>query len=268
MGNIEGSGGEVNRAQPSDLAMFQTDSGKRVILRLKPGMDYQTHKGIIYYDDVIGLAWGSRVETHLGSPFTLLRPSLRDLLLHIRRKSQIIFPKDIGYILLRLSVGAASRVLEIGTGSGALTTALAWTVGEEGRIVSYERREDMQELARQNLARVGLENRVDFVLADAIEGINESGFDSAFIDVAAPELLLKPLQQALNSGAIAGFILPTTNQVSALLAAASTSGFAHFEVLEILLRSYKPVAGRLRPVDRMVAHTGYLIFMRFVAGSL
>jgi tRNA (adenine57-N1/adenine58-N1)-methyltransferase len=255
----------VNRVQPGDLAMFQTESGKRVILRLDPGMDYQTHKGIIYHDDVIGLAWGSRVETHLGSPFTLLRPSLRDLLLHIRRRSQIIFPKDIGYILLRLSIGSGNRVLEIGTGSGALTTALAWTVGKEGLIVTYERREDMQELARQNLARVGLEDRVDFVLADAIEGITESGFDSAFIDVAAPELALGSLHQALNSGAVAGFILPTTNQVSTLLESASTAGFEHPEVLEILLRSYKPVPGRLRPVDRMIAHTGYLIFMRFLA---
>jgi tRNA (adenine57-N1/adenine58-N1)-methyltransferase len=255
----------LNLVQPGDLAMFQTEGGRVVILRLEPGMDYQTHKGIILHDDVIGIQWGSRIETHLGSPFTLLRPSLGDLLLHIRRQSQIIFPKDIGYILLRLSVGPASRVLEIGTGSGALTTALAWMVGDEGLVVSYERREDMQQLARQNLARVGLEARVDFVLYDAIDGIEERGFDAAFLDVAAPELVLNSLQSALNSGAMVGFILPTTNQVSTLLDAASSAGFDHPEVVEILLRSYKPVPGRLRPMDRMVAHTGYLIFMRFMA---
>jgi tRNA (adenine57-N1/adenine58-N1)-methyltransferase len=258
-------GVDVNLVQPGDLAMFQSESGRRVILRLEPGMDYQTHKGIVYHDDVIGIEWGSRIETHLGSPFTLLRPTLRDLLLHIRRQSQIIFPKDIGYILLRLSIGSARRVLEIGTGSGALTTALAWVVGEGGRVVSYERREDMQALARQNLHRVGLEPRVDFILCDAIEGIQEHGFDAAFIDIAAPDLLLESLAQALNSGASVGFILPTTNQVSTLLEAASRAGFNHPEVVEILLRPYKPIPGRLRPVDRMVAHTGYLIFMRYMA---
>ncbi|MFN2146912.1 MAG: tRNA (adenine-N1)-methyltransferase [Anaerolineales bacterium] len=257
----------MNLVQPGELAMFQTEGGKRVILRLEPGMDYQTHKGIIYHNDVIGRAWGSRIETHLGSPFTLLRPTLRDLLLHIRRQSQIIFPKDIGYILLRLSVGPASRVLEIGTGSGALTTALAWMVGDEGKVVTYERREDMQMLARQNLERVGLENRVDFVLSDAIDGIFESGFDAAFLDVAAPELVLNPLKPAINSGAIVGFILPTTNQVSTLLEAGVEHGFDHPDVVEILLRAYKPIPGRLRPVDRMVAHTGYLVFMRCMARS-
>ena len=244
--------------------MFQAESGKRVIIRLEPGMDYQTHKGIIYHDDVIGIEWGTRIETHLGIPFTLLRPSLRDLLLHIRRQSQIIFPKDIGYLLLRLSIGPGSRVLEIGTGSGALTTALAWMVGNEGRVITYERREDMQELARQNLARVSLDTRVDFVLLDASDGIVEKGFDTAFVDVAAPELVLHSLQSVLNSGASVGFILPTMNQVSTLVEAADGAGFRHPEVVEILLRAYKPIPGRLRPVDRMVAHTGYLIFMRYM----
>ena len=262
---VSTKGVDVNQVQPGDLAMFQSEGGRRVILRLEPGMDYQTHKGIVYHDDVIGVEWGSRIETHLGTPFTLLRPTLRDLLLHIRRQSQIIFPKEIGYILLRLSIGPAGRVLEIGTGSGALTTALAWMVGEEGRVITYERREDMQALARQNISRVGLETRVEFVLCDAVDGIKERGFDAAFLDVAAPELLLESLSQALNGGASVGFILPTTNQVSTLLESASQAGFGHPEVVEILLRSYKPIPGRLRPVDRMVAHTGYLIFMHYMA---
>lgn len=257
----------MNTVQPDELAMFQAESGKRVILRLEPGKDYQTHKGIIYHNDVIGRAWGSRIETHLGTPFTLLRPTLRDLLLYIRRQSQIIFPKDVGFILLRLSVAPGSRVLEIGGGSGALTTALAWMVGDGGRIVSYERRQDMQDVARQNLVRVGLEQRVEFVLQDAIEAIHHTGFDSVFVDIAAPELALGTLRHALNSGAIAGFILPTTNQVSTLLEAATEAGFEHHEVLEILMRAYKPVPGRLRPVDRMVAHTGYLVFMRYMADA-
>lgn len=255
----------MSEVQPGDLALFQAMTGKRAILRLEPGQDYQTHKGIIYYNDVIGLPWGSRISTHLGAEFIVLQPTLRDLLLHIRRQSQIIFPKDIGYILLRLSVGPGKRLLEIGTGSGALTTALAWMVGDEGRVFSYDRREDMQELAQQNLSRIGLQQRVNFILRDVSEGIDPEGFEAVFVDVPAPESVLPQIAHALNSGAVLGAILPTINQVDRLLDAAPHSGFEMPEVVEIFMRSYKTTPGRMRPLDRMVAHTGYLIFFRFMA---
>ncbi len=251
--------------QPGDLALFQAETGKRAILRLEPDRDYQTHKGIVYYNDVIGLPWGSRINTHLGMEFTVLQPTLRDLLLHIRRQSQIIFPKDIGYILLRLSAGPGKRILEIGTGSGALTTALAWMVGDDGQVVSYDRREDMQEFARKNLTRVGLQQRVKLVLRDVGEGIEAEGFEAVFVDVPAPETLLPQIGRGLNSGAVLGAILPTINQVDRLLEAAPQAGFEMPEVVEIFMRSYKTTPGRLRPLDRMVAHTGYLIFFRFMA---
>ena len=247
-----------------DIAMLQADPWKQSIFRLESGAEIQTHKGNMQHDDLIGTPWGSTVQTHLGSDFLLLQPSLRDILLHLPRQTQILFPKDIGYILLRLSIGPGARVFEAGTGSGALTTALAWFVGDQGHVYSYDRRQDMVNLARKNLDRIGLEKRVTLHLMDVAEQLHETDLHAAFLDLPSPENYLANLRKSLNNGGILGTILPTTNQVSVFLPALEEHGFNSIEVVEILLRFYKPTADRFRPIDRMVAHTGYLIFARAV----
>jgi tRNA (adenine57-N1/adenine58-N1)-methyltransferase len=242
--------------------MLVGDDQKRFFFRLDPAGELQTHHGVIGHRGLIGIPWGSQVESHLGSRFYVLQPTLRDVLLHIRRRSQIVFPKDIGYILLRLAVGSGTKVIEAGTGSGALTTALAWAVGPSGKVISYDRRQDMQALALRNLQRVGLQDRVDLRLRDIGEGFDESGADALFLDLPKPHACLPQVREALRSGGAFGAILPTANQVSMLLEALRRHSFASVEVCEVLIRFYKPVPERLRPTDRMVAHTGFLIFAR------
>ncbi len=247
-----------------DLAMLVPEKGRPFIQRLQPGKELQTHRGSVHHDDLIGIPWGSRVRTHLDASFLVLEPTLRDLLLRIRRRSQIIFPKDIGYILLRLSVGPGKTVIEAGTGSGAMTTAFAWAVGPQGKVISYDRREDMISLARDNLARVGLDERVIFRTHDIMDGFEEEDAEALFLDLPKPHLYLAQVRSALRSGANFGAVLPTTNQVSQLLTELQRRSFALVDVCEISLRYYKPIPERLRPVDRMVAHTGYLVFARSV----
>lgn len=252
----------MDLAKAGDLAMLQSMKGKKIIFRLEHGRQYQTHKGMIAHTELIGNPWGRIVQTHLGTEFYFLPPTLRDLLLNIRRRSQIIFPKDIGYILLRLSIKPGCRVFEAGTGSGALTTAFAWMAGDQGEVISYERREDMLEIARSNLKSLDLDQRVKLILRDLADGIEEGPFESVFLDLPNPELYLTSVQNALRAGGVLGAILPTTNQVSKLLDSLEKSNFGAIDVVEIMLRFYKPVAARLRPTDRMVAHTGYLVFAR------
>jgi len=255
----------VNQTRAGDLAML-TGSGRReFIFRLDPAGELQTHQGVLRHADLIGIAWGSPVRSHLGKTFFILQPTLRDLLLHIRRQSQIVFPKDIGYILLRLSVGEAMRVIEAGTGSGAMTTALAWAVGRDGQVFSYDRRADMIDLAQRNLARVGLESRVVFRHRDIEDGFEDSEVDALFLDLPNPQDYLTHVRASLRSGGAFAAILPTTNQVSALLRAMADHSFGLTQVCEISLRFYKRVPERLRPEDRMVAHTGYLVFGRSLA---
>ncbi|NPA93007.1 MAG: tRNA (adenine-N1)-methyltransferase [Chloroflexi bacterium] len=249
-------------AQAGDLAQLLSTSHRFFLVRLTPGKALHTHKGVIQHDDLIGLPWGTQVYSHLGESFYLLRPSLADLLKETRRNTQIMFPKDIGFILVSMSIGPGQTVLEAGTGSGAFTTALAFAVGPQGRVISYERRPEMQRLAQKNLRRVGLDDRVTFKLRDIAQGFDETDVDALFLDVPNPEDYIAQARAALKPGGFFGSLVPTTNQVSRLVAALQDHHFAFIEVCETLLRYYKPVPERLRPTDRMVAHTGYLIFAR------
>ena len=245
-----------------DLVQLVSPSNKVFIFRLVPGECLSTHRGMINHDDLIGRPWGSQVATHKGSTYFLLPPSLSDILRETRRSTQIMYPKDIGYILVTMGIGPGVQVIEAGTGSGALTTALAWAVGPQGRVITYESRQEFQNLARKNLDRVGLSERVTFKLRDIAEGFDEQGVDALFLDLPNPNDYMDKVRQALKAGGYFGSILPTTNQVSRLLPALYQAGFAFTDVVEIMLRFYKPVYNRFRPTDRMVAHTGYLIFSR------
>lgn len=245
-----------------DLAMLIGGGRKRFMIQLDSNGQLQTHRGVLHHRDLIGVPWGSLVHSHSGSEFLLISPSMRDVLLHTKRQSQIVFPKDIGYILLRLSVGPGSTVIEAGTGSGALTSAFAWAVGPSGKVYSYDRREDMQELAQRNLQRIGLADRVEFRLQDIQDGFEQRGVDSMFLDLPQTENYLLQAHQALADGGTLGAVLPTTNQVSTLLLALDRQPFGLTEVCELMLRFYKANGERLRPTDRMVAHTGYLVFTR------
>ena len=255
-------------AQAGDLALIVwTRRPRPMLVRLEAGRKWHTHFGIIDHDQLIGRPWGSLGVTHKGETFYLMAPTLEEVLSHTPRRTQIIFPKDIGFILLKLSIGPGTRVIEAGSGSGGLTTAFAFYVGEEGRVFSYERREEMQALARKNLEALGLAHRVTFHLHDIEQGFFEEGVDALFLDVPTPEVYIGHARKALRAGGAFGALVPTANQVTALLRALRAHGFGLVDVCEILLRYYKPIPERLRPTDRMVAHTGYLIFARPLLAS-
>lgn len=251
-------------AREGDLVQLLGARHKSQFILLKAGEVFQTHRGEILHDDIIGKPWGMRLQSHTGQPFFLMRPGLADLITEIKRNTQIIYPKDIGYIVMVMGIGPGMHVLEAGTGSGALTTAFAFFVGNEGKVSSYENREQMQNLARKNLNKLGLLARVDLKLRDVADGFDEKEVDAVFLDLPNPYDYIPQVRASLKLGGFLGMILPTANQVSKSLVALHASSFAFPEVCEILLRFYKPDWERLRPTDRMVAHTGYLVFARSV----
>jgi len=247
-----------------DLAQLVGLRHKSFIVRIKQGGELQTHRGIVRFDDIIGKPWGSRIRSHLGNPFYVLQPALGDLLKELPRNTQILYPKDIGFILVQMGIGEGQIILEAGTGSGSLTSAMAYAVGSKGKVISYEAREEMQKLARKNITRLGLEERVEFKLRELTieQGFDEEGVDALFLDLPNPYDYIHHARKALKLGGFFGCILPTANQVSRLLLALRQFDFAFIDVCEVLLRYYKPEPDRFRPVDRMVAHTGFLIFAR------
>ncbi|HET9908798.1 MAG TPA: tRNA (adenine-N1)-methyltransferase [Anaerolineales bacterium] len=254
-------------ARDGDLAQLVGLRHKHFILSLQAGSKFETHRGIIQHNELIGKPWGTQVFSHLGSPFFLLQPSLADLLIDLPRTTQILYPKDIGFILVTMGVGHGQTVLEAGTGSGSMTTALAYSVGPAGRVISYEVKPDVQNLARKNLSRFGLESRVDFKLRDIQLGFDETDVDSFFLDVPNPYDYVRQVRAALKSGGFLGCLVPTFNQIEKTLQALYQTNFAFIEVCEILLRYFKPEPARIRPTDRMVAHTGFLIFARRIEPS-
>jgi len=252
----------VQTAQPDDRALLVGRDRKLFIVRLEPGSQFHTHRGVVAHDDLIGTPWGTQLFTHLGYPFLLLRPSTDDFVRDLKRTTQIIYPKDAGYVLMKMSIASGCRVVEAGTGSGGLTLVFARAVGSTGRVYSYEVRPEMQQLARKNLEQVGLAEFVEFKRRDIAAGFDERNAEALFLDLPNPWDYLTQAHAALANGGFFGCILPTTNQVSRLIGALEATNFGPIEVEELLLRQYKAVPARLRPMDRMVAHTGYLIFAR------
>ena len=245
-----------------DLFILVTPKGKRIMRRLAEGDDIHGNDGVLFAADIAAAEFGQVVFTQQGCPYRLMRPSLYDVLRGVKRQTQVLYPKDIGYICVRLGVGNGTKVIEAGSGSGTLTMALSWFSGESGHVYTYEAREEFYKLAGRNLEWAGLGRNVTRYNRDIIEGFDQTNADALFLDVRTPWEYLDNALAATKPGARFAFFVPTVNQVSELLHAMETRAFADVEVEEVFIRRWKALADRLRPDDRMIAHTGFLIFAR------
>lgn len=247
-----------------DLVMFVGKDRRTFMRTVTTGTRFECHLGFIEHDALVGLPFGSQVPTNIGHKMFVLPPNIDDVIRHLQREGQIIFPKDLGYIALKLGIRPGIRVVEAGTGSGALTVTLALLVGETGHVYSYERRARMQERAVTNLRRLGLLERVTFHLADIAEGFEERDAHALFLDVREPWEYLPQAREALAGGGFFGAIVPTVNQLVTLAEHLYRGPWFMLEIEELIRRSYKTIPARIRPDDQMVGHTGFLVFARAV----
>ncbi len=245
-----------------ELMILVNPKGKRSLRRLMPGQDVHGNDGMIPASVLAEAGFGTEVVTQQGVPYRILKPTLCDLVRGVRRQTQIIYPKDIGYICMHLGVGNGTRVIEAGSGSGSLTVALSWFSGERGHVYTYEARQEFYDLCKRNLEWAGVGQNVTQHLRDVAEGFEQTDADALFLDVRTPWEYLGHVAEAVKPGAPLAFLVPTVDQVALLLKGMETGPFFDVEVEEILVRAWKPVADRLRPSDRMIAHTGFLIFAR------
>ncbi len=245
-----------------DDVLFYLDLRRSFLVRARAGRELHTHKGVIRLDDVLGLPYGSAVRSSTGHVFFALRPTIRDYVLKMRRATQIIYPKDMGLILTFTGIGPGWRVVEGGTGTGALTAFLAYHVRPNGHVYTYEVRPEFLRVAEENIRRLGLSDFVDFKLADITEGIEERDVDAVVLDIASPWEAVPHAYEALRpSGAFASFS-PTIDQVVRTVEVLREHGFVAIEVVECLLRHIRAEPGKTRPEWLMRAHTGYMTFAR------
>jgi tRNA (adenine57-N1/adenine58-N1)-methyltransferase len=251
--------------EPGERILLVDQRGRRYLVKLRAGETWHSHGGGLPHDLLIGSPEGTEVHSATGMAFRAFRPRMADFVLKMPRGAQVVYPKDVGAILVEADVFPGARVLEAGTGSGALTMALCRAVGPDGRVVSYELRPEFQAKAIQNVETFlgklppWLELRAGDVRDVAASG---DRFDRVVLDLPEPWEVLEALETALEPGGIVCGYLPTTVQVQQLVLALEARGYEHLETFEVLHRSWHVTGRSVRPDHRMVAHTGFVTIGR------
>lgn len=245
---------------------------RRYLVTLKSGRRWHSHLGIVEHDDLIGAPEGLSIRTTNGARVLVFRPTLADFVLKMKRGAQVVYPKDIGLILVNADIFPGARVLEAGTGSGSLTLALARAVGETGMVVSYESRTDHHEQAAANIgawyeALGGKPENVDLRVGDVFEGVPDMTFDRMVLDLPEPWLAMNETIRSLRPGGIVCCYLPTVPQIQQTVEALRTNGFGLITTLEGLVRTWNVEGQSVRPDHRMVGHTGFLVTARFMSSN-
>jgi tRNA (adenine57-N1/adenine58-N1)-methyltransferase len=248
-----------------DRVLLVDNKRRRHLVTLAEGGQFHTHAGIVNHDDLIGRPDGTTVRTTRNARLVAVRPTLSEYVLEMPRGAQVIYPKDLGPILILADVFPGARVLESGMGSGALTTALLRAVGPTGRVTSYEIRDDFRDRAVANVhGFLGTDVPLDAHVRDVYEGIDERELDRVVLDLPEPWRVVKHAIEALRPGGILLAYLPTILQVGRLREELATAPFGMVESLEVLQRGWHVEGQSIRPDHRMVAHTGFLTVARLL----
>ena len=236
--------------------------GRRYLVTLAPGGEFHTHSGPVDHDQVLGRDEGVIVRSSAGARYTAVRPTLAEVVLKMPRGAQVIYPKDLGAILIAADIGPGQRILEAGVGSGALSM----TVLRAGAsVVGYELREDFAQRARANVAAaLGPDAPYRVEIRDVTQGIDETMLDRVLLDMPEPHNVVAAAAAALRPGGILLSYLPTINQTALLRQALddADSPFGLAETQEVMRRTWHVEARSVRPDHRMVGHTGFLTTAR------
>ncbi len=251
--------------EPGERVMLVDRRGRRYMITLRPGERFHFHQGFVEHDAILGSPEGIRLAASSGAPLIAFRPSLADFILKMPRGAQVVYPKDIGMILIEADIHPGATVLEAGTGSGAMTLALVRAVGERGRVISYELREDFAAKARSNVESFlgKIPDELDLRLGDVTEADLDVEIDRVVLDLPEPWRVLPRALSAMRPGAMFCSYVPTTTQVSQTTEALREAGLGEIVTREVLVRTWHVEGASVRPDHRMVAHTGFVTIARF-----
>jgi tRNA (adenine57-N1/adenine58-N1)-methyltransferase catalytic subunit len=250
---------------PGERVLLIDQRDRTYLFTLQAGGTYHTHSGTLAHDELIGADEGTRLETSRGMVLVAFRPRFADFVLKMPRGAQVVYPKDIGPILMYADIFPGAVVLEAGTGSGALTIALCRAVGEAGRVVSYELRDEHRDTAAANIEAFfgAVPERVDLRRGDVAKvPITGERYDRVVLDMPEPWAPLGVLAEVVAPGGVVCAYLPTVMQVQQLVLTLPGNGFQHVETFETLRRGWHVTERSVRPDHRMVGHTGFLTIAR------
>ncbi len=253
----------------NDLIFLILDERRRWLVEVKAGDSFHTHRGIIEFDDLIGKPFGSCIfskpHESQGYKFFILKPLPSDYILHMSRKTQIIYPEDAGLILIYSGIGPGSEVIEAGCGSGALSCILGNYVRPDGHIYSYDIKEKSLKRAKRNIEKANLNKIVSIQYGDIIlDDFNHKNVDAVVLDMAQPWKAVEKVKDYLKLSGILVSFSPTIEQVKKTTFAMSDNDFFEINSYELLKRRIQVKESATRPEGRMIGHSGYLTFGRKV----
>ena len=253
--------------QAGETVLLVDRKGRRYLITLEVGGSFHSHHGPISHDVIIGVQEGSDVETSMGRHYRVLRPTLAEFVLKMPRGAQVIYPKDVGPILVETDIFPGARVLEAGTGSGSLTLALLRAVGPKGTVHTFDVREDFHTKALRNIERFTAGDptygTLDARLGDMYEDEISVDVDRVVLDLTEPWRALPTIDRCLRPGGILTAYMPTITQVQNLIPALQ-QGWAMVRTFETMQRGWTVDGLSVRPDHRMVAHTAFLVTARKV----
>lgn len=241
------------------MKMILDERGKKYVL--KPGNGFESDLGIVNADVLDNAEVGDEVESHNGHKFKIVKPNINDFIDVMDRRCSILLKKDIGYVLAHTGLGAGSRVVDAGTGAGAIALNFGNVVGSEGHVYTYEIREDFADVARKNVDNFGIEN-VTVKNKNIKDGIDEDDIDLVFLDLPKPFEIFEEVWDALNVGGWLAVYAPYIDQAKLSYRIAKKVGFYDIDIIELLERGLEIRQQGVRPKTRMVGHSGYLMFAR------
>ena len=250
------------KIKEGDYVLISASADKKWMVKIEKGKEFHTHKGILLHDDIIGSEFGSSISNAKGSYFFLWKPIPYDYLDAVKHSTQVIYQTDIAQIIFSAGICSGSKVIEAGTGSGGLTSAIARYVKPDGKIYSYDFKEKHQAVARKNLEKLGLSEYVDFKIKDVTTGFNEKEVDSVILDLPNPWDVVDSAKEALMGGGILLVFVPTYAQVDQTIEKMVSNNFYQIEAFEVIRRDLTTRIGAIRPTTRMIGFTAFIIVGR------
>lgn len=222
-----------------------------------------TQNGVIDLVKLKKKKFGTKIKTHTGKEFLIVKPNVKDILeKRVKRAAQIIMPKDAALILAYTGIEPGSLIVDAGTGSAFLAIFLA-NYNRPGKVVTYEKDKRFIKVARKNIKAGGLSEFIKLKEKDVLKGIDERSVDLITLDLKNSHRAVKHAYKALKPGGWLAVYSPHVEQVIAVCKEIKRKDFCEVKTVENIVRGWK-VELTTRPKTMGLMHTGFLTFARKV----